>query len=136
MTYKITNPRFLPGNISGLGMEYTDIRERIVNTDYAIRLDSSDGCVITDADEIAYVLAMAGTVGDTEDRARALFVLDPPAVCHTIIQLAGMLARFEPRALADVLHRLHALVPPPPDNGNPPTREINVDDSLAAATAA
>lgn len=95
MSYVIENPHFLPGSISGLGMERTQ-NGRVVDTRYAVHLDCIDACLIEHPEpgHPMYALALGGRIGGDDDRARCVFLVSPDAagvLMDRIINLAGMI---------------------------------------------
>src|ERR1044072_4939424 len=89
-----TNPRFLPGSISGQAMTHDD-NGRKVDTRYGIVVTGTDGCLIEHpvAGEITIAYAVGGVVDDTTDRVRALYHLPPAMVAPRVGELAGVLLR-------------------------------------------
>jgi hypothetical protein len=124
-----TNPRFLPGSISGQAMTHDD-NGRKVDTRYGIVVTGTDGCLIEHpvAGEITIAYAVGGVVDDTTDRVRALYLLPPAMVAQVVGELAGLLLRADPVAAAAVVGRLADIISPP----SPPEQEtLPAGDVLA-----
>ncbi len=116
MTYTIDNPRFLPGNISGRGMENTE-NGRVVDTRFAVEIDFIDGCLIEypTAGHPMYALALAGTIGGTSERARCVYLLAAEGagvLIERIVSLAGMIGPEFTQSLLERVDRLHRATPP------------------------
>jgi hypothetical protein len=114
MPYEITNPRFFPGNISGLSMEH-ESTGRAVDTRYGVNLNDTDGCLIAhpQPDDITIAYAMGGTIDDTHDHVRALYLLNPGMAGVVVHDLAVLLHRCDPTGAVAVVDRLHRMVYPP-----------------------
>jgi hypothetical protein len=112
MTFLTTDPRFFPGSISGFGMEYTP-EGRVVDTRYAVNLDQIDTCLIEhQPGQPAYALALSGTVGDTADRARCIFLLTPEGagvLVDRIVGLAGIISPVYAREIAAKINSFRSL---------------------------
>lgn len=128
------NPRFFPGSISGQAMT-TDDNGRKVDTRYGVVIDDADGCLIEHpaAGEITIAYAINGTVDDTTDRVRALYLLTPAAAAQVIGDLTGMVLRADPVAAAAMVGRLHDMVAPPPPAEQPEEAPPVTDVLVAAA---
>jgi len=124
-----TNPRFLPGSISGQAMTHDD-NGRKVDTRYGIVVTGTDGCLIEHpvAGEITIAYAVGGVVDDTTDRVRALYLLPPAMVAQVVGELAGLLLRADPVAAAATVGRLADMVSPP----SPPEQETLPAGSVLA----
>lgn len=126
VAFTIENPRFLPGNISGAGMEHTP-NGRIVDTRHAVVLDFIDGCLIEHPNpgNPMYALALAGTVNGTEDRARCVYLIPAEGagvLIDRIVNLAGMIG---PDFTQQLINRVSQLQPSPADpelHTEPPIR--------------
>lgn len=135
MPYEIVNPRFFPGNISGLGMT-KDENGRQVDTRVGVRIDSTDGCLIEHplAGEITLAYAVDGRLENSTDRVRALWLLNPGMAAHIANELLSMLFRADPDAAVHLIDKLHDLMHPthttPSDDDN---EAVSVHDRDTAA---
>lgn len=122
---EITNPRFFPGNISGLGMQKEETG-RAVDTRYGVHIDTTDGCLIEHplAGEITIAYAVDGLLEGTMDRVRALYLLSPPITAHVVTGLTVLLLRADPAAAAALVGRLSDLVSPPSPAVEPESETI------------
>jgi hypothetical protein len=121
---EITNPRFFPGNISGLGLQKEETG-RAVDTRYGVHPDLTDGCLIEHPlqGDITIAYAMDGLLEGTTDRVRALYLLSLPFTVHVITELTSMLLRADPSAATALVGRLTDAVNPPPLPVEPETEQ-------------
>ena len=114
MPFEITNPHFLPGNISGSGLQHTDAG-RAVDTRYAIRLDGSELCLIEHPHPGALAVActMSGIVEGGSDRVRTVLLTSLDGAVHLANQLITALGRVNPEATNELIGRMSRLYPPP-----------------------
>jgi hypothetical protein len=117
MAFTIDNPRFIPGSISGRGMDYTP-DGRVVDTRFAVHLDSVDGCLIEypGPGNPTYALALGGSVTGTEDRIRSLFLVAPEGAGFLIERLVSLASMIGPEFRQALLDSIASLTPPLPED--------------------
>lgn len=135
-----TNPRFFPGNISGLGMTADD-DGRKVDTRYGVHLDTTNGCLIEHplAGDITLAYAVDGTLENTSDRVRALYLITPPMAAQIISELAGLLLRADPVITAALIGRMENMITPqslPEEPAGEPAAPSPTDTLVLPADAA
>lgn len=109
------DPRFFPGNISGLGMT-SDESGRKVDTRYGVLADRTDSCLIAHPapGDITVAYAIDGRLDGTLDRVRGLYLLSLPMAAQVVTDLVGLLARADRAATTALLHNLEERFAPPP----------------------
>lgn len=122
------DPRFLPGSISGLGLEAAPVQDpsapeqMVVDTRYGIHLKKTDGCMIQHPAPGRFALAysMEGTVGRTDEKARAMFILTPPMAALVARQLVEALSMRVPDYARELVEVLQQMVPERSPVADPP----------------
>lgn len=111
MHLTVEDPHFLPGGISGSGMQET-ANGRVVDTRYAVRLDYLDGCLIEDPTpgNPMFAFVLAGTINDSDgDRARCVYLFPPEGaslLIDRILTLSGIVGPDFTRRLLERIQRL------------------------------
>lgn len=131
------DPRFLPGSISGLGMEAAPVQDlsapeqMVVDTRYGIHLKKTDGCMIQHPAPGRFALAysMEGTVGRTDEKARAMFILTPPMAALVARQLVEALSMRMPDYARELVEVLQQMVPERSQVEDPPLVPAARDES-------
>ncbi len=109
--YEITNPHFMPGNISGSAL-VDDATGETVDVRYGIRVGSTKGHLVSHPESGDPVVAytMVGLVDDfttlNAETVRGTFLLTPQGAAHVITELTDLLRQLNPDTARQFLSRL------------------------------